>query len=305
MRSDKAPSELTVDRKCPVCKSVMVEFAFRKRDEYLRCNDCGLGFIFPRPTEEELKILYDDIGSSYFINEQMLDFEFSRHKNRREISFLKSVRSTGRLLDVGCCVGSFVKAAQDMGYLAEGIDISEPAVEYGQSLGLRLRAGNVLQVSYPYKFDIVTMWAVLEHLPDPAAFVMKAHEFLADGGLFLAAVPNSRGITRTLIGTKDRYVCSEHLNEWDFNSFGIFLHHCGFRIMRRTSWAFNPLVFLQDALGHSPEGDSRGKLDEQISCASLTLRVKRSPLGYAQDIVERALALLDKGDAIAVAAMPI
>ena len=94
-----------------------------------------------------------------------------------------------RLLDVGCGAGDFMLIAERLGYTTTGIDISEAAAEICRSKGLDARAGDLLTESFPEKFDIITMWDVVEHLRDPQAVFERASQLLTDKGILFAKVP--------------------------------------------------------------------------------------------------------------------
>ena len=111
----------------------------------VRCQDCGLVYSLPRPTEMSLSELYDDIGEKYFTDPRMLSFYFGPHRFERELRFIGRYMHPGSsLMDVGCCVGAFVHAAAEQGYLATGIDISHAAVKCGAERGLKVRVENML-----------------------------------------------------------------------------------------------------------------------------------------------------------------
>ena len=110
---------------CPVCGSSTTKTIFSKdAREYVRCQDCGLVYSLPRPTEMSLSESYDDIGEKY-LPTLGLSFYFGPHRFERELRFIGRYMHPGSsLMDVGCCVGAFVHAAAEQGYLATGIDIS-------------------------------------------------------------------------------------------------------------------------------------------------------------------------------------
>src|ERR1700693_263235 len=142
----------------------------------------------------------------------MVDFALSPTKSWREIRFVGRFASRGTLLDVGCSTGSFVKAARAKGFDAEGVDISAPAVQFGQKMGIPLHVLDILRESPRKLYDLVTMWAILEHLPDPRHYLRRARDLLKPGGLLFISVPNYAGISQSLLGKRDRYVGPDHLN---------------------------------------------------------------------------------------------
>jgi SAM-dependent methyltransferase len=230
----------------------------------------------------------------------MMQFAFSPSKSRREIAFLRRFTSSGKLLDIGCSTGSFVKAAIDCGFQAEGIDICEPAVEAGRRLGLPLSVRDVLRDEMKGEYDVVTLWATLEHLADPTSLLLRATDLLRYGGLLVISVPNYASLTQLLLHKWDRYVCDEHLNYFTPQVLGRVVESHGFHVAGKLSFGFNPLMILKDLA-------NRGR--ESVSCQQMsadetqTLRLKESPLQWAQRGAERILNLISAGDAVAIAAV--
>jgi SAM-dependent methyltransferase len=283
---------------CPVCSGAS-SFAFKKlADDYFRCH-CGFVFIWPRPGEQYLQDRYRQHGEEYWANERVLKFTFSPSKSQREIRFLRSFSSGGKLLDIGCSTGSFVRAALDAGFDAEGVDISSPAIACGKKLGLPLRCLDVLNDPLPDKYDIVSMWATLEHLPDPMRHLKRARELLRPEGLLLVSVPNFAGVTQKLIGKWDRYVGAGHLNYFTPRVLRFTLETCGMRYRAATTYGFNPIVIAKDFC-------NRGRRELAVSdlCGdiSITLRVKESPVIHLQGIFEGWLNIASLGDVVAMCA---
>lgn len=131
---------------CPLC-SGDARIRFTKFDrQYYKCG-CGFVFIWPRPSEQELHDLYEAYGEGYWATEDMVRVAFSPMKSWREICFLRRFADAGTLLDVGCSTGSFVKAACEAGFEAEGVDICASSVQCGQRLGLHLSTLDILRDS--------------------------------------------------------------------------------------------------------------------------------------------------------------
>jgi len=93
------------------------------------------------------------------------------------------------ILDVGCGAGDFLAAATERGYRVAGIDVSEASAEICRSRGFEAVAADYLTYDFGRKFDIITMWDVIEHLRDPASFFMRTRELLNEGGIFFGKVP--------------------------------------------------------------------------------------------------------------------
>ncbi len=105
---------------------------------------------------------------------------------------LLRVRSSGTLLDVGCGMGDFCVLAREAGFRVAGTEVSHQAAEFGRSrCGLRIEPWGVDEIAFGGEtFDILTMWHVLEHLPDPLRALRRLRGLLAEGGILAIEVPN-------------------------------------------------------------------------------------------------------------------
>jgi SAM-dependent methyltransferase len=105
----------------------------------------------------------------------------------------------GRLLDVGCGFGSFVGLMRGRGWDAEGVDPSPAAVAAAREAGLPVRLGTLEDLDAPDgAYDAVTLFYVLEHLPEPMKALKKINGLLKPGGTLLLRVPHTTPIVRLL-----------------------------------------------------------------------------------------------------------
>ncbi|MHB9091376.1 MAG: class I SAM-dependent methyltransferase, partial [Chloroflexota bacterium] len=109
-----------------------------------------------------------------------------------------------RLLDVGCGAGLFLRQAQTAGWQARGIEPSASAVAYARGrFGLEIHLGTLADAPLAGEtFDIITLWHVLEHTPDPVATLRQGAGLLAPGGMLLVAVPNFGSLEALLFGRR-------------------------------------------------------------------------------------------------------
>jgi 2-polyprenyl-3-methyl-5-hydroxy-6-metoxy-1,4-benzoquinol methylase len=190
-----------------------------------------------------------------------------------------------------------VRAAIDAGFDAEGVDISEPAVECGKRQGLRLYALDVLRQPVEGKFDVVTMWATLEHVPNPVAHLRRAIELVADGGLLFVSVPNFDSMTQNILGRWDRYVGNDHLNYFTPRLLTETLTHLGLKHGATTTYGFNPVIIARDWRNR---GTHNLTVEDMHADQAVTLRTKQSPLIKLQGFCERVLDVFSLGDCVAV-----
>jgi len=190
---------------CNLCGSDAYSLVYEKPDsryfpqrffKVVRCSRCGLGFVNPRPTSQEIWEYYPPVYYGDFQSKS----NFRRYA--AEAGYLKRVEDVPgphRLLDIGCANGDFPRFMKSRGWQVEGVEVS-PA-------SLQIDDFKVYRVPFPDipvhdgRFDAVTAWAVLEHVHDPAAYFRKAAEVLRPGGLFVFLVTNFDSmISRYLFG---------------------------------------------------------------------------------------------------------
>jgi len=185
---------------CILCQTSERELLIEKDGWTVhRCPTCGLGFLDPRPSESEIEGLY---RSEYFSEryDGGIDPDSQQYLKRlsgeqHRTKFIKSVKRSGHLLDIGCGYGYFLDASRRKGYNVHGLDVSEWAAQYAvEKLGLSMTIGKIGDVDFPSpNFDIITMWHSLEHTPNPHMALQKAKSWLKKDGILVIDVPNYEG----------------------------------------------------------------------------------------------------------------
>lgn len=200
---------------CPVCGSQAVVFQFAKRGmDIVRCSNCDTAFHPARPTVETLRDLYSD---RYFTKggfEGYPDYLGDESAHRKQAGYyLNHLRKLGipkgRVLDVGCAAGFFLDEAREQGWSTMGCDISDYATGYGRNvLNLDLVTGPLLEADLPTgSFDLITLFSVIAHLPDPPAVVKRLHSLLKPGGYLLIETSNRNALMPRLLGPR-WHLCS-------------------------------------------------------------------------------------------------
>jgi 2-polyprenyl-3-methyl-5-hydroxy-6-metoxy-1,4-benzoquinol methylase len=145
----------------------------------------------------------------------------------------------GRLLDVGCGYGFFLKEMVQRDWQAEGIEISTTGLCYARdSLGLDVSDQPLPRTDWPDGcYDVITLFYVIEHLPDPKAVLREAHRLLRPGGLLFLRWPHTAPIVKLMRPWTDRlklYQAPSHL--FDFSPVTLYkiLDQSGFHEIRTT-----------------------------------------------------------------------
>ncbi|MBN1139594.1 MAG: class I SAM-dependent methyltransferase, partial [Anaerolineae bacterium] len=168
---------------------------------WVRCRRCGLIYLNPRPSLAEMARYYPADYEPFVRQERAgggVGYRLAIAKKRRIASH---GLEPGRLLDIGCGSGDFLLGMQERGWQVFGLDISPEAAALARQNGLDVFGGHLLEAPYQeHSFDLVTMWDVLEHLHDPAAYLVRVAQLLKPGGRFVVTLPNPHSVDFRLFG---------------------------------------------------------------------------------------------------------
>lgn len=224
-----------------------------------RCTSCACVYLDPLPDESALAEYYP---AEYWWSEEFVPGgRFSRifhslEKVYREFVIADHVRfldfcarknGTGgkSVLDIGCGSGAFLHSAQSRGFIPYGMDMSARAVEIVQrQYGYPVRQGGIgKDVWEGSLFDFVTMFHVLEHLPDPRLGLKYAGNLLRPGGTLVIQVPNIASIQARVFGNFWYGLdVPRHVINFSPKALGLLLHEMGYeyQFVSRFSLRDNP-----------------------------------------------------------------
>jgi SAM-dependent methyltransferase len=229
---------------CPICQGSVTRASLHQPYAYWRCYDCGTAHLRPQPSAEFLDAFYETFHGSADEGGFFADFESRTAadfpaKARIVLESLQgAICQEGeprRTLDVGCGKGFFVREMAALGLMAEGIDASRAGVEAGRRLGIAgLHAGQLeQQTSWAGRFDAVTAWATIEHLPSPRAFLFAAHRVLKPGGLlFLDTGLAGDFVDRMAPGLVQWFDSPQHLFVFSAAALRRLLAEAGFSVLK-------------------------------------------------------------------------
>jgi SAM-dependent methyltransferase len=213
---------------------------------YLICTSCGLRRQHPLPDPTEDRELYDD---GYYLRHGLavrLEDQPSLKRGllERRVGLLTKLNGgPGRVLDVGAGTGLFVEASIRAGWRAFGVERSSAAVRFASKITRgSVVLGRVEDLTFDELFDAVTLWDVLEHLPDPRSTLVSIRHLLRPGGLVGIALPNVAGMKARLRANHWRYYLPElgHLTHFSPKTLITLLRQAGFvPVLVETSGAFN------------------------------------------------------------------
>jgi SAM-dependent methyltransferase len=205
--------------RCNLCGSTNYETLFRgpdllleREDElfYLvKCEQCGLVYQNPRPTQYEIGQYYPQEYEPYNMDKDLnwiyrKVLMYGIEKRCRIINSIHGRQNGGRLLDVGCSTGIFLNAIKRHRlWDVRGIEISEYAAQIAKNQNhLEVFQGTLEQANYPTGFfDIVTLWDVMEHMPDPSGTLEEIYRITKPQSNLVLRVPNLDSLDAKLFGS--------------------------------------------------------------------------------------------------------
>lgn len=177
--------------RCPVCEGDEAHPVLEWRNiRMVRCRRCSLLYRNPQPTASDLHAAYAGRQTSLELEERV-----GGRRKRQFRSFLDLFpESPGRLLDVGCGYGFFLKMAEERGWEAVGVDLDAKGVAYSKErLQVNAILGDLKNVHLPEgSFDVVTLWNVVECVPDPLEVLRHVRPLLRNGGVVFIRTQNEK-----------------------------------------------------------------------------------------------------------------
>ena len=212
----------------------------------VRCRQCGLVYVNPRYREDQLQQIYTEAyydhdginnGLEFFGYDNYLDDEENiKITFAKRLSTIERYAHKGTLLDVGCATGFFLDLARSQGWEVLGSEVSEFSVRHArEKLGLDVRLGTLQQLQFePESFDVVTMWDVIEHVPDPLEELRTVWRILRRDGLLSIITPDVGSLVARLLGNRWEELrrVREHVYFFSRQTLTQALQRTGFEVLR-------------------------------------------------------------------------
>lgn len=238
------------DAACPLCGRREFRLLWLKRDaRYVRCGNCSLVYQNPRPTPEQLRNLYTKEYYHKPPEEKeflgYVDYDGSNDDHVTHRLFEPVARmgpGDGRaLLDIGCATGNILVLARAHGWNAVGLEISDWSAEQARSKGFTVHSVTLEQSGIvDDSFDVITMFDVLEHVPDPVGTLREVLRVLKPGGQLILQTPNVGGVDVRFVHGIDSIVLQPHAHLVLFTkrTLRMALEQSGFVV---RSMSFSPM----------------------------------------------------------------
>jgi len=220
---------------CDLCGSHEYRVLYMTKDRYVhipgsfrlvKCMNCGLLYLNPQPTFEELQDHYptesyyafrSGKNSTTIVNSEALDrwrtvrdvltkplrkvLPFLKGEMEKELAYLSPIHPGMKVLDVGCGAGDALSVYRERGAMTYGVEINAQACREGIRKGHRMFCGQLSEAGFEREFfDIVRFHHSLEHMPSPRVALFETYKILRREGRVWISIPNHHGIQSMLFG---------------------------------------------------------------------------------------------------------
>lgn len=241
------PEDLVPIDRCQLCGGESRQLMFKEGVfSVVRCRTCQLVYVTPRLVPEALLAVY---GEEYWRSDNPKMHGYADYQREAEL-YLKTyrrrlalvrrwLREHARVLDVGCAAGYFLRVVEALGCEVRGVEVSAPIAKAAvAALGPeRVHTGTLDEAVAamplaPASFDLITLWDVIEHVPEPQQLLATVRSLLRPDGRLLLETQNVRSLWARLLGRRwHHYKHAEHLYHFDPDTIARLLQVCGFKVL--------------------------------------------------------------------------
>jgi len=187
-----------IESQCPVCSIQGLPFLQAKdynrristeRFLYYKCPSCGLIYLLNVP--EDLGKYYP--ADYYTIPNDRESLLANSAREQYKLEIVQQFINMGRILEIGPALGTFAFLAKQSGFDVDVIEMDKQCCHFIQNeLGIRAIQSDVPMAALAglSGYNVITLWQVIEHLPDPWSVLKVAVEKLLPGGILVISAPN-------------------------------------------------------------------------------------------------------------------
>jgi 2-polyprenyl-3-methyl-5-hydroxy-6-metoxy-1,4-benzoquinol methylase len=311
MKPIRQPSLKVMDNiRCVVCGNHNPErYRVRvRRPDFAvaECLDCSFHFI-PlafRKSVDYTRYKSDDVAAEVAKADEWLKVQ----RNLLRYRLIRKYRRSGKIYDIGCGFGHFLLTGRRLGYDVSGVEMSRANAAYVRgTLGIGIDEGDFLDVKEGVRYDVLTLWDVLEHVDGAGRVVEKAARMIKPGGMLFIQVPRLDSSIASLLKGKWWAMGLDHVNYFSKRTVQTMLRRHGFDVEKTVSSIElkNILVYvLLPKLKRKKNGPSATAAARQREFNRITRKPMwmRRLMVLAHNALYACLSLLGIGDEMIVVA---
>ena len=256
--------------KCRLCDSTEVfvlhkqvdGFRINKKFDIVRCKSCKVAFTHPFLTKKEYEdfhnshqVVFNGAGDEETVQDYLDNKElyWERLGFNKRLLFFRSIHPAAKnILDIGCGAGFMLDFLSNNDYKVAGIELSPWGHQIAtKKLGLDVKNSRIEDLDPPRtKFDIITMYDVIEHTTQPSETLRSIRKWLAKDGKIVMNLPNLDSFISRAAGKHwNKLTPPDHTFHFNKPSITYLLNRSGFKVLNVATNAGSPNEFMSQLAG--------------------------------------------------------
>ena len=216
-------------------------------DQLVECNECQFQYLNPRVKSNVIISSYSENSDETHVAQDMHRYKTFKKRIRKIIKLLKiSNVKNKNFLDIGSASGICLKAIKDLGFKEEGFEPSNWMVNYGkEKYHVNLKSGSIENIKTDKKYDLISMWDVLEHVTDLNENLKKIKILSHNQTILIMNVPDIDSLMCKLMKSKWPFYLSVHLYYFNKRTIELFFRKYGFNLVKQfPHWQYLELGYI-------------------------------------------------------------
>ena len=206
----------------------------KARGNIVQCKKCGLVYMNPR--DKDINSLYKEVEDPYYFSSRNDRIETFEQDIKELESVMKSQRGLSKkVMDIGCNYGFFLDVAEKHGWDAYGCELSKKQFEFASKNHKNVYNRELAKCNFkPDYFDVVTLYDVIEHVPNPLSLLKDCNRSLKKWGVVVVCTPNISSFAAKAMGKYWLQYARMHIYYFTPKTLEKMLEKAGFRVLRVT-----------------------------------------------------------------------
>ena len=224
---------------CPLCQAKDPRYFYHENGfKYWQCISCRLLFLWPHPDPSFLHEHYQEYLSIDAQEVVAWGKEMKSVIKDTAASIERLHPEKGIILDIGCGYGFFLEEMKQQGWEIEGVELSIPAADIARKkTGATIHSCSVEKMQVDSRYDVITLFYVIEHVADPLEILRSIRKLLAPGGIIVLRYPNTSPLlmfSGALARRLRLMQAPSHLYDYNGKSMHLLLDKAGYKSHQTT-----------------------------------------------------------------------
>ena len=221
---------------CPTCEQKSSRKIFTKNGgDHSYCDNCNHIFLANCLKEDKLIEFYSGYPTSH-LEWHKNESDFYNRIYQKGLDQIIPATPGTKLLDIGCSSGYFLSLATEQGLETFGIEPNRSESDYAIENGIKVIGSTISDLHTDTKFDVITLWDVLEHIRGPVNYLREVRKFLNPNGVVFVQVPSSDSLAaRVMRDACNMFDGIEHLTLFSARSVDIAFSNAGYLPIKKQT----------------------------------------------------------------------